>query len=305
MVKLLLQAKGKGEAGVLVKVTGSVSVNQQTGQMTATFENNPQLPFSDFKLDLGGGPRASLANPRTCGPATTNVNLTPWSTPFTPNAIDPSTYQVTGCPGQQFTPSFFAEHDLATRRAASPPSRSPSAAPTPISTSRVSRSKTPPGLVGSLANVPLCPEPQASQGTCGPESEIGTSQVLTGPGAEPFLVTGGKVYLTGPYKGAPFGLSVVVPAKAGPYTLSGTTGTGNVVVRSTINIDPTTSALTVTSRSVADDPRRHPVAAEARERHDQSAGLHVQPDELQQNGDHGHAVERRRRERTRSPRPSR
>jgi hypothetical protein len=39
----------------------------------------------------------------------------------------------------------------------------------------------------------------------------------------------------------------VVPAKAGPYTLTGTNGTGSVVVRSTINIDPTTSALTVTS----------------------------------------------------------
>ena len=104
MVKLLLQAKGKGEGGVLVKVTGWLSVNQQTGQLTATFANNPQLPFSDLELKLAGGPRATLANPRVCGPATTSVDLTPWSTPFTPDAIDTSTYQVTGCQGHAVQP---------------------------------------------------------------------------------------------------------------------------------------------------------------------------------------------------------
>jgi hypothetical protein len=246
MVKLLLQAKGEGEGGVLVKSVGFLSVNQQTGQETATFENQPQLPFSDLKLTLAGGPRATLANPRVCGPATTSVDLTPWSTPFTPDAIDTSTYQVTGCQPPQFKPSFFA---------GTTSNQAGGYTPFTLSFARGDADqylagvqlKTPPGLVGSLANVPLCPEPQASQGTCAEASLLGTSQVLTGPGAEPFLVTGGKVYLTGPYKGAPFGLSIVVPAKAGPYTLTGTTGTGNVVVRSTINIDPSTSVLTVTS----------------------------------------------------------
>ena len=259
MVKLLLQAKGKGEGGVLVKVTGSLSVNQQTGQLTATFANNPQLPFSDLELKLAGGPRATLANPRVCGPATTSVDLTPWSTPFTPDAIDTSTYQVTGCQPPQFAPSFFAGTTSNQAGGYSPFTLSFGRGDADQYLAGV-QLKTPPGLLGSLANVPLCPEPQASQGTCGQASLLGTSQVLTGPGAEPFLVTGGQVYLTGPYKGAPFGLSIVVPAKAGPYTLTGTTGTGSVVVRSTINIDPTTSALTVTSGPVADDPRRHPVA---------------------------------------------
>jgi hypothetical protein len=246
MVKLLLQAKGEGEGGILVKTTGWLSVNQQTGQLTATFENEPQLPFSDLKLTLAGGARATLANPRVCGPATTSVDLTPWTTPYEPDAIDTSTYQVSGCQSPQFKPSFFA---------GTTSNQAGGYTPFTLSFSRGDSDqylagiqlKTPPGLLGSLANVPLCPEPQASQGTCSEASLLGTSQVLTGPGAEPFLVTGGKVYLTGPYRGAPFGLSIVVPAKAGPYTLTGTTGTGNVVVRSTINIDPTTSALTVTS----------------------------------------------------------
>jgi hypothetical protein len=246
MVKLLLQAKGEGEGGVLVKLAGSVSVNQQTGQLTASFENNPQLPFNDFKLTLGGGARATLANPRVCGRASTSVDLTPYTSPFSPDVIDTSPFEVGDCPAPQFAPFFTAGTTSNQAGGFSPFTLSFGRGDADQYLAGV-QLKTPPGLLGSLANVPLCPEPQASQGTCGAGSLLGHTQVLTGPGAEPFLVTGGQVFLTGPYKGAPFGLSIVVPAKAGPYTLSGTTGTGNVVVRSTINIDPRTSALTVTS----------------------------------------------------------
>ena len=72
-------------------------------------------------------------------------------------------------------------------------------------------------------------------------------QALTGPGADPFLVTNGKVYLTGHYKGAPFGLSIVVPAVAGPYPLKGPTAKATVVVRAAINVNKENAQLTVTA----------------------------------------------------------
>jgi hypothetical protein len=246
MIRLFVQVVGEGESGIVVKLEGKGQINQQTGQITTTFENDPQLPFSDFKLTLGGGERATLANPRACGAATTTLDLTPWSSPFTPDATPFSTFAVTGCYSPQFNPSFTA---------GTTNNQAGESSPFTLSFGRSDADeflnglqlKMPPGLLGMLSKVSLCGEPQASQGTCGPESLIGHTTVETGPGADPFLVTGGEVFITGPYKGAPYGLSIVVPAKAGPYTLSGTTGNGTVVVRSAINVDPTTSALTVTA----------------------------------------------------------
>jgi hypothetical protein len=247
MVRLFVQFVSEGEDGIIVKLEGRGQINQQTGQITTVFENTPQLPFSEFQLILQGGERATLANSRTCGPQTTTADLRPWSTPYTPDATPTDTFDVDeNCFGPQFNPSFSAG------------STSNQAGDYSSFTLSFGRSDSdeflnglqlhmPPGFLGMLSKVSLCEEPQAAQGTCAPGSLIGETTVETGPGADPFVVTGGKVYITGPYKGAPYGLTIVVPAKAGPYTLAGTTGRGTVVVRSAINVNPETSALTVTA----------------------------------------------------------
>ncbi len=246
LVHIYLEAAG---SGVIVKLPGSVSLNRLTGQLTATFKENPQLPVGKIALHFDGGPRASLANPLTCGVATTTSDFSPWSAPITPDATPSSSFTVdwdgrggteTPCPATPpLTPSLTAGTVSAAAGAFSPFTLTLSRSDRQQYLSRLSVT-TPPGLLGMLSSVSLCGEPQAAAGTCSSASEIGTTTVAAGPGSHPFWITG-HVYLTVGYGGAPFGLSVVVPAKAGPFNL------GDVVVRSAISVNPDTSVLTVTT----------------------------------------------------------
>ncbi len=241
---IYLEAEG---SGAVVKLKGSVSVNPATGQLTARFLDNPQLPFSEVSLHLKGGGRAPLANPRQCGNATSVADLTPWSSPVTPDAIALSAYPVswdgsgtTPCPGTlPFAPTLSAGSVNTAAGGFTPFTLTLRRGDREQDLSRV-QVHMPVGLLGMLSKVALCEEPQASQGTCGEASHVGTTAVEVGSGSQPLGVRG-RVYLTGPYAGAPFGLTIVVPAVAGPFNF------GNVVVRSRIDVDPATGALTVTS----------------------------------------------------------
>jgi len=233
--------------GVNIKVVGTVHLDERTGRLTATFKNTPQLPSSDIRLTFNGGPGGALITPRACGAYTTNTDFTPWSTPYTPDATPSAQFGVSegvgggACPsGEPFSPSMIAGMVSNQAGGFSPLSVTLSRRDSEQDASSISVT-TPPGLLAMLKSAERCGEPQASQGACGPNSLIGHTTVAVGAGPDPFVVHGGQVFLTGPYRGAPFGLSVVVPALAGPFDL------GNVVVRAAIGIDPHTAQPTIVS----------------------------------------------------------
>jgi hypothetical protein len=232
------------QSGVLVKLAGEVTPDPATGQLVTRFLNNPQVPFDSLRLSFFAGPRAALVNPALCGSYTTSTEMTPWSggAPSTPAW----TFAINSGPGgsactatQPFDPQLVSGTVSNQAGGYTPFSLTFDRSDGEQNLARI-QVKTPPGLIGTLANVVLCGEPQAQQGTCGPESLIGHVTVGVGAGSNPYYVTG-KAYLTGSYNGAPYGLSFVVPAIAGPLNL------GTVVVRASVNVDPHTAALTVTS----------------------------------------------------------
>ncbi len=238
------------QTGVVVKLAGHVEVNAETGQLTTTFSENPQLPFEGFKLRFFGGPRAALATPGACGTYVTNTSLTPWSgnAPSSPSSSFVLDSSPGGAPCQSpgpFAPSFVAGTANNQAGASSPFTLTFSRKDGEQALSSVS-TEMPPGLLGMLSKIQLCGEPQAGEGKCSSESQIGHVNSSAGVGSEPLtLPEAGKpqdpVFLTGPYKGAPFGLAIVVPAEAGPFSL------GTVIVRAAVRVNPNTSQISVVS----------------------------------------------------------
>jgi hypothetical protein len=256
LVALYIVAKNP-ETGILVKLAGKVTPNPVTGQLTTTFENNPQLPFDHFNFHFREGAQAPLITPATCGTYTTQAVLTPWSNPLAP-LTETSSFTITkgfdggACPSggvASFHPGIqsgmlnnnagvFSPFYLRLTRTDGEQELSG------FSTN------LPPGLTGSLTGIPFCPEAaiaaaraktggeEEANPSCPAASQVGHTLVGTGVGAVLAYVPG-KIYLAGPFHGAPFSLVSVTSAKVGPFDL------GTVVLRFGLNIDPYTAQVSV------------------------------------------------------------
>jgi hypothetical protein len=251
-------------SGTLVRLPGETRLSE-TGQIVAYFKNNPQLAFEDAELHFFGGERAPLATPARCGAYTTTASFVPWSAePWDEAALRTqasSTFSITTgphgepCPGASlpFSPSLTGGTTNINAGAFSPLTTTIARADGNQNMQSV-QLHMPAGLSGLLSGVKLCDEADANTGSCGPESLIGETIVSAGVGSDPVSVKGGKVYITEKYAGAPFGLSIVNPVKAGPFDLEHDTSNPNqqppcdcVVVRAKIEVDPLSAALTITT----------------------------------------------------------
>jgi len=254
MLAIYIVAKGPG---FVVKQPGRVEA-QPDGRLTIDFEDSPQLPFSSLRLDLFSGSRAPLRTPPTCGTYTSKIALTPWSG-TAPPALE-SSFDVTSgpgggpCPTGGFRPKLSAGTAIPMAGGYSPFALRLTKEDGEQDLRGLSIA-LPKGLTAKLAGIPYCPNAvlasipraegtgaaQLASPSCPVASQVGSVTAGVGAGPNPFYVSTGRVYLAGPYKGAPLSVAVVAPAIAGPFDL------GNVVVRSAVKVDPTTAQAEVVS----------------------------------------------------------
>jgi hypothetical protein len=252
------------ELGVLVKSSGAVTPNPQTGQLTTVFDELPQLPFSHFHFAFRGGQRAPLITPGLCGKYTTQAELYPYSNPGAP-VERPTTFQIGS--GPNGGPCASTESQLPNKPSLEAGTLTPIAgaySPFVFKVRREDGSQVlksieatlPEGLLGKLAGVKECSNAQIAQAegrggegqgvlelaspSCPAASEVGVVNVGTGVGPQPYMVQG-KAYLAGPYKGAPLSLAIITPAVVGPFDL------GTIVVRTALYVDETTAQITAKS----------------------------------------------------------
>jgi hypothetical protein len=235
------------ELGVRVKLAGTVLPDPVSGQLSSTFEDTPEVPFESLKLHFFGDHHQSVSTPTQCGEYSTSAAFTPWSGGAPVVAGPKAPFTITTGPGGgacpngslPFSPNFNA--GPSTIQAGAFTSFSLTIAipdgqqrPTSLTT------HLPAGLAAMLSAVTPCPIATADAAGCGPESLIGHSTGVSGLGGEPYSFPG-TVYLTGGFDRAPYGISVVTPAVAGPFNL------GTLIANSTIQIDKNTAAVTVTT----------------------------------------------------------
>ncbi len=245
------------DRGVVVTAPGKVELDPVTGQLTTTFQENPQLPVSDFVFSFHQGATSPLVTPPTCGAYTTHATFNPWSEPLQEHTLlakftISSGVEGGACPSggvPPFKPLVTAGTENPNAGAYSPLN---------ILIDRKDgeqeitgfASQLPLGLTGNLSGIPFCSEADIQQArkktgaqeqaepSCPAASQIGYTVADAGVG-QVLAQAPGKIYLAGPFEGAPFSVVGIVAAKVGPFDL------GTVVVHFPLDINPLTAGVTI------------------------------------------------------------
>ena len=250
--------------GISARLIGNTKANPKTGQLTTTFAETPQVPFTSVKVHLDNA-KGVLSSPPTCSPATTTSTMEPWSTPkstkhpssgFTLSTAPGGGTCPTTMAGRPFAPSYTAKSD-STKANAYSPFRVNIGRPDGQQELKRVNVTLPKGHAGNLTGIPYCSESaldaaaagsgvaEQTDPSCSSKSEIGTASTLSGTGSNPIKIAG-KAYLAGPYKEAPLSLAIVTPAVAGPFDL------GTVVVRVALFVNPVTAQVHAVSDAIPD-----------------------------------------------------
>jgi DNA-binding beta-propeller fold protein YncE len=266
LLAVYLVAKSAGR-GLLVRASGKLVPNPADGTITATFEALPQLPYTDLEVNFRSGQRAPLVSPPACGPALARIELLPWAQGAPTRLEETESPIETGiedgpCPSGGAPP--FAPGAVAGGVNSNIGSYTPYFV-------HIKRRDTeqeitsyslvlPKGITGKLAGIPFCPDAdieaarhnsglaETASPSCPAASQVG--RTVTGYGVGQALTySPGRIYLAGPYHGAPLSLVTIDAATIGPFDL------GTIVIRSAFDLDPRTAQLQIDSR--ASDPIPH------------------------------------------------
>jgi hypothetical protein len=247
--------------GVHAKLLASAVPDPQTGQLTLKMNDLPQVPFEEFNLHLFASDRGLVATPTHCRIYEADALMVPWNDTLAPQHSKPIFSITRGpggseCPGERrpFRPRLMAG------------TSNPLAGDFSSFALKLDRDdgdqflgdltfRLPPGFTGKLRGIAYCPEgaiaaaaqnggrAETAAPSCPANSQIGTTNVMAGPGSHPFNAVG-KMFLAGPFKGAPLSVVAVTPALAGPYDY------GVVVVRVALHVDPQTAQVFAASDTV-------------------------------------------------------
>jgi hypothetical protein len=243
-----------------IKLAGSIRADPSTGRLVFSFEELPQSPLTRFNLHVFGSERGVLATPTHCGSYSVRSEFVPWNSAL-PNQVSTSFLEIDtgpqGGPCPKGARPFYPKLQVG-----SPNNTAGMHTPFSLRLRREDGEQnvlaidltTPPGLSATLRGIPYCPETAIAllasssysglaeriSPACPVQSQIGTATAGAGSGTRPIHVAG-RVYLAGPYKGAPLSLVVVIPAISGPYDL------GVLATRIALHVDKVSGQVTTIS----------------------------------------------------------